>query len=190
MGPSPTPTPGVPVRSWDKAGGPRLPFVGQLWHWPPAPPPGGGGGWADPTGVFITPPRGWAGAAELILSFPPQSWHKSCFRCAKCGKGLESTTLADKDGEIYCKGERPPLDALPSWRAGQSGPYATASSSLGVHSRVSSEASVCSSEGAPVGVVGTVSSRRVGPGGAGPGRRGSDPLTADGSSPGISEAGA
>nr|XP_025036841.1 cysteine and glycine-rich protein 1 [Pelodiscus sinensis] len=34
----------------------------------------------------------------------PQSWHKSCFRCAKCGKGLESTTLADKDGEIYCKG--------------------------------------------------------------------------------------
>lgn len=37
-------------------------------------------------------------------SLPPQSWHKSCFRCAKCGKGLESTTLADKDGEIYCKG--------------------------------------------------------------------------------------
>uniref|UniRef100_A0A8D1VHW5 Cysteine and glycine-rich protein 1 n=1 Tax=Sus scrofa TaxID=9823 RepID=A0A8D1VHW5_PIG len=35
---------------------------------------------------------------------PLQSWHKSCFRCAKCGKGLESTTLADKDGEIYCKG--------------------------------------------------------------------------------------
>ncbi|EPQ20353.1 Cysteine and glycine-rich protein 1 [Myotis brandtii] len=33
-----------------------------------------------------------------------KSWHKSCFRCAKCGKGLESTTLADKDGEIYCKG--------------------------------------------------------------------------------------
>lgn len=33
-----------------------------------------------------------------------QSWHKSCFRCAKCGKGLESTTLADRDGEIYCKG--------------------------------------------------------------------------------------
>ncbi|KAM3878291.1 cysteine and glycine-rich protein 1b isoform 2-T2 [Diretmus argenteus] len=33
-----------------------------------------------------------------------KSWHKGCFRCAKCGKGLESTTLADKDGEIYCKG--------------------------------------------------------------------------------------
>lgn len=42
--------------------------------------------------------------AALTVPFPPQSWHKSCFRCAKCGKGLESTTLADKDGEIYCKG--------------------------------------------------------------------------------------
>lgn len=33
-----------------------------------------------------------------------QFWHKSCFRCASCGKGLESTTLADRDGEIFCKG--------------------------------------------------------------------------------------
>ncbi|XP_034445339.1 cysteine and glycine-rich protein 1a [Hippoglossus hippoglossus] len=33
------------------------------------------------------------------------SWHKnSCFSCASCGKGLESTTLNDKDGQIYCKG--------------------------------------------------------------------------------------
>lgn len=39
-----------------------------------------------------------------LLFYPFKSWHKSCFRCAKCGKGLESTTLADKDGEIYCKG--------------------------------------------------------------------------------------
>ncbi|XP_017549650.1 cysteine and glycine-rich protein 1-like [Pygocentrus nattereri] len=28
----------------------------------------------------------------------------TCFRCAKYGKGLESTTLAHKDREIYCKG--------------------------------------------------------------------------------------
>ncbi|KAM3871967.1 cysteine and glycine-rich protein 1-like isoform 2-T2 [Diretmus argenteus] len=34
-----------------------------------------------------------------------KAWHKNgCFRCALCGKGLESTTLADKDGDIYCKG--------------------------------------------------------------------------------------
>uniref|UniRef100_A0A8C2R4I0 Cysteine and glycine-rich protein 1 n=1 Tax=Capra hircus TaxID=9925 RepID=A0A8C2R4I0_CAPHI len=70
-------------------------------------------------------------AAEKVIG-AGKSWHKSCFRCAKCGKGLESTTLADKDGEIYCKGKRPPLDTLPSWRAKQSGPYVTASSSLGV----------------------------------------------------------
>lgn len=47
----------------------------------------------------------WSLAVVLTIPFPAQSWHKSCFRCAKCGKGLESTTLADKDGEIYCKGE-------------------------------------------------------------------------------------
>ncbi|XP_067863500.1 cysteine and glycine-rich protein 1-like [Heptranchias perlo] len=41
-------------------------------------------------------------AAEKVIG-AGKSWHKSCFRCAKCGKGLESTTLADKDGEIYCK---------------------------------------------------------------------------------------
>ncbi|XP_075933990.1 cysteine and glycine-rich protein 3 isoform X3 [Anarhichas minor] len=30
-------------------------------------------------------------------------WHKTCFRCALCGKSLESTTVTDKDGELYCK---------------------------------------------------------------------------------------
>lgn len=67
-------------------------------------------------------PRGSAGATDhpatggvrslacsstggsINCSLLTQSWHKSCFRCAKCGKGLESTTLADKEGEIYCKG--------------------------------------------------------------------------------------
>uniref|UniRef100_A0A673ZWC8 Cysteine and glycine-rich protein 1 n=1 Tax=Salmo trutta TaxID=8032 RepID=A0A673ZWC8_SALTR len=42
-------------------------------------------------------------SAEKVLG-GGNSWHKSCFRCSKCGKGLESTTVADKDGEIYCKG--------------------------------------------------------------------------------------
>lgn len=34
-----------------------------------------------------------------------QPWHKTCFRCAICGKSLESTNVTDKDGELYCKGE-------------------------------------------------------------------------------------
>lgn len=42
-----------------------------------------------------------------------QPWHKSCFRCAKCGKSLESTTQTEKDGEIYCKCEgRPGTSSL------------------------------------------------------------------------------
>ncbi|KAG5835381.1 hypothetical protein ANANG_G00243300 [Anguilla anguilla] len=41
-------------------------------------------------------------AAEKVVG-GGNSWHKACFRCANCGKGLESTTLADRDGEIYCK---------------------------------------------------------------------------------------
>uniref|UniRef100_A0A452T3Q6 Cysteine and glycine-rich protein 1 n=2 Tax=Ursidae TaxID=9632 RepID=A0A452T3Q6_URSMA len=48
-------------------------------------------------------------AAEKVIG-AGKSWHKSCFRCAKCGKGLESTTLADKDGEIYCKDEETSLE--------------------------------------------------------------------------------
>ncbi|KAJ8373902.1 hypothetical protein SKAU_G00044820 [Synaphobranchus kaupii] len=41
-------------------------------------------------------------AAEKIIG-AGKPWHKTCFRCAKCGKGLESTTQTEKDGEIYCK---------------------------------------------------------------------------------------
>ncbi|KAL0963132.1 hypothetical protein UPYG_G00350150 [Umbra pygmaea] len=41
-------------------------------------------------------------AAEKIVG-AGKPWHKNCFRCAKCGKSLESTTQTEKDGEIYCK---------------------------------------------------------------------------------------
>uniref|UniRef100_A0A8C6UWJ7 Cysteine and glycine-rich protein 1 n=1 Tax=Neogobius melanostomus TaxID=47308 RepID=A0A8C6UWJ7_9GOBI len=42
-------------------------------------------------------------AAEKIMG-AGKPWHKNCFRCAKCGKSLESTTQTEKEGEIYCKG--------------------------------------------------------------------------------------
>uniref|UniRef100_A0ACB8G3N7 Cysteine and glycine-rich protein 3 n=1 Tax=Sphaerodactylus townsendi TaxID=933632 RepID=A0ACB8G3N7_9SAUR len=41
-------------------------------------------------------------AAEKIMG-GGKPWHKTCFRCAFCGKSLESTNVTDKDGEIYCK---------------------------------------------------------------------------------------
>jgi hypothetical protein len=30
-------------------------------------------------------------------------WHKSCFTCLSCNKRLESTSLCEREGEIYCK---------------------------------------------------------------------------------------
>ncbi|CAN0395823.1 cysteine and glycine-rich protein 2-like [Lethenteron reissneri] len=41
-------------------------------------------------------------AAEKVMG-AGKPWHRSCFRCKQCGKSLESTTLNDNDGEIYCK---------------------------------------------------------------------------------------
>lgn len=29
-------------------------------------------------------------------------WHKLCFKCANCGKGLDSSTVRDSEGMIYC----------------------------------------------------------------------------------------
>jgi len=33
-----------------------------------------------------------------------KKWHKSCFTCKDCNKRVDSTTVNDKEGEIYCKG--------------------------------------------------------------------------------------
>ena len=61
----------------------------------------------------------WLCNIPLSSLFPPtflpssllfhslQSWHKSCFNCSSCHKKLDSTTVCDKDGEIYCKCELP-----------------------------------------------------------------------------------
>jgi len=34
---------------------------------------------------------------------PTGPYHNACFTCLSCGKTLSAITLADKDGEIYCK---------------------------------------------------------------------------------------
>jgi hypothetical protein len=32
-----------------------------------------------------------------------QTWHKACFRCKECGKGVDATTLCEnKEREIFC----------------------------------------------------------------------------------------
>lgn len=42
-------------------------------------------------------------AAEKIVG-AGSSWHKACFNCVECHKKLDSTTMCDNEGEIYCKG--------------------------------------------------------------------------------------
>eukprot|EP00794_Sanderia_malayensis_P018194 gene18194-20009_t len=66
---------------------------------------GGGGGGGGKFGGADKCPRCNKSvyAAEKIIG-AGQSWHKQCFSCSDCKKKLDSTTVADKDGEIYCKG--------------------------------------------------------------------------------------
>jgi len=32
-----------------------------------------------------------------------QKWHKMCFKCGLCNKLLESTNVAEHEGEVFCK---------------------------------------------------------------------------------------
>ncbi|PAA63771.1 hypothetical protein BOX15_Mlig014215g2 [Macrostomum lignano] len=41
-------------------------------------------------------------AAEEKLA-AGKKWHKQCLKCGLCNKFLESTTIAEHDGDIYCK---------------------------------------------------------------------------------------
>ncbi|CAF0724506.1 unnamed protein product [Brachionus calyciflorus] len=41
-------------------------------------------------------------AAEEVLG-AGQKWHKMCFTCGLCKKMLESTTVAEHEGLVYCK---------------------------------------------------------------------------------------
>jgi len=40
--------------------------------------------------------------AELMRG-AGKAWHKGCFTCFNCNKRVDSTTLCEREGEIYCK---------------------------------------------------------------------------------------
>ncbi|ORX89408.1 hypothetical protein K493DRAFT_340670 [Basidiobolus meristosporus CBS 931.73] len=40
--------------------------------------------------------------AEQIIG-PGGPWHKRCLRCKTCDKSLDSTTLSERENEVYCK---------------------------------------------------------------------------------------
>ncbi|KAJ3132080.1 hypothetical protein HK101_004638 [Irineochytrium annulatum] len=41
--------------------------------------------------------------AEQMLGPGGVKYHKLCFRCTDCNKGLDSTSVAEKDNVLYCK---------------------------------------------------------------------------------------
>ncbi|KAI9008178.1 hypothetical protein BC832DRAFT_620299 [Gaertneriomyces semiglobifer] len=41
--------------------------------------------------------------AEQMLGPMGVKYHKMCFRCTECNKMLDSTTMAEKEGVIYCR---------------------------------------------------------------------------------------
>ncbi|KAJ2021690.1 hypothetical protein IWW57_004823, partial [Coemansia sp. S610] len=34
---------------------------------------------------------------------PDGPWHRSCFKCNECRRGLDTTTMAEHSGEVYCR---------------------------------------------------------------------------------------
>lgn len=40
-------------------------------------------------------------AEELLAA--GKKWHKLCFKCTNCKKMLDSSTMAEHGGELYCK---------------------------------------------------------------------------------------
>ena len=42
-------------------------------------------------------------AAEERLA-AGKKWHKNCLKCGMCNKFLDSTTVAEHEGEVFCKG--------------------------------------------------------------------------------------
>jgi cysteine/glycine-rich protein len=65
---------------------------------------GAGGGGGGKFGSSDKCPKcgGAVYMAEKIVG-AGSSWHIHCFNCSICNKKLDSTTVCDKEGQIYCK---------------------------------------------------------------------------------------
>jgi cysteine/glycine-rich protein len=67
-----------------------------------------------PVKKSTAPPRKWGGAevcprcnksvfiAELMRG-AGRAWHRTCFTCNMCSKGLDSSMLCEREAEIFCK---------------------------------------------------------------------------------------
>ncbi|UYV79261.1 PRMT8 [Cordylochernes scorpioides] len=74
-----------------------------------APPPGKTSKWG---GADICPRCGKAVYMAEKMMGGGSAWHKTtCFNCKECNKRLESTTLCEREGEIYCKSKTPHLSS-------------------------------------------------------------------------------
>ncbi|XP_041367255.1 cysteine and glycine-rich protein 1-like [Gigantopelta aegis] len=40
--------------------------------------------------------------AEKVIG-AGQTWHKLCFKCSICNKGLDSSTVSEREGNVFCK---------------------------------------------------------------------------------------
>jgi len=54
-------------------------------------------------GADICPRCGKSVFIAELMRAAGKAWHKSCFTCLLCRKRVDSSTLCEREGEIYCK---------------------------------------------------------------------------------------
>ena len=54
-------------------------------------------------GAELCPRCGKAVFIAELMRVAGKAWHKSCFTCNICNKRVDSSTLCEREGEIYCR---------------------------------------------------------------------------------------
>ena len=54
-------------------------------------------------GAEICPRCGKSVFIAELMRAAGKAWHKSCFTCNICNKRVDSSTLCEREGEIYCR---------------------------------------------------------------------------------------